>query len=354
MTLNFCEPIPGLVPLFADQEKLYASDGYTLKSSSDDGTNFETVAKYDPGLLARLRSSFRYSERLFREGFHALEVLPDGSMVGIVRKEIVYRAPGASEFQKVFHIERGSRPLNLCLFPDGEIAFGEYFSNGRWFQNSPDHKTGPSPFPRDPVRIFSSRDGQNWDTAYMFSENTIRHIHGVFYDKFRDCAWVLTGDLGDEAGIWVTYDRFKTLEPVARGTQSARAATLIVTEEALIAPMDSNLEPNFIYKINPATGEMAKLADLPGPAISSAAVGDTMLVSTMVDYTELDQSNCVSVLASISGGDWTEIANFERMSDRLTHPRIVFATMRDTQNIYAHGICIKDFDGTLMRWMETK
>ena len=39
-------------------------------------------------------------------------------------------------------------------------------------------------------------NGENWEPVYRFKAGSIRHIHGITYDKWDDCFWICTGDHG--------------------------------------------------------------------------------------------------------------------------------------------------------------
>lgn len=337
-------------PLLSGSDGVYSSRKYTVSLTGHDQVKLRDIA-YRPSPLSRLRSGFPTLARLFREGFHDLIRKSDGALVGIVRKAIVYAAPGADRFEKVMDIPRGSRPLNLCQFPDGSLYFGEYFSNGPRFQTDPTLANDGGQFQRDVVHIYGSPNGYEWQSVYQFPKNTVRHVHGVFYDTHRDCAWILTGDFGDESGIWVTYDKFKTVTAIARGNQAARAVTLFMLPDRLIVPMDSNLEANFINSVDPISGEMTPLADLPGPVISSAIAPDgSLLLSTMVDFTEVEQSEEVCVLTSKSGDEWRVVTRFQRKPDRFTHPQLLFARQDNDRHVFSYGINVKGYDGCLIEW----
>jgi len=340
---------PGYRPLLAKNGDLFASKGYRLFKDTADQQKFKEIAKYNPGLLSRLRCVTPYTAKFFREGFHDLTVRPDGAMVGIVRKGIVYAAPGADTFDKVLPIMRGSRPLKLCQFPDGEVAFGEYFSNGPWFNNKPSSAASDFTIDREEVHIYSSKTGKDWEIAYSFPPSTVRHVHGIFYDKYRDCAWILTGDLGQEAAIWVSYNRFRTVTPVARGSQAARAVWIFPMKDQLIVPMDSNLEQNYIHRMDPKTGEMTCVASLPGPVISGAT-GDDLVLSTMIDYSEIEMHDKVCILTSKDGVNWKTVAELDPKPDPFSHPRVQFATQSDDTRIFTYCINTKHHDGALIKW----
>src|SRR5262249_45651528 len=77
---------------------LYACRGYELLRWSTNAPTWQSVARLSPAWWRRLTSKTNLSYRLARDGFHALTVLPGGSMVGAVPGAIVTCSPGSSEF----------------------------------------------------------------------------------------------------------------------------------------------------------------------------------------------------------------------------------------------------------------
>ena len=96
MTLpNFATALarfPGLRALAWDRDWLYASRGYRLlRARVQDPAHlkWERVAEYRPSSKRRLSVTNRLTARLFRDGFHALAILPSGGLVAAVPGAIV-------------------------------------------------------------------------------------------------------------------------------------------------------------------------------------------------------------------------------------------------------------------------
>ena len=182
--------------------------------------------------------------RLFRDGFHALAILPSGALVAAVPKAIVTLRPGDTEFRQTHAILRGTRPLHITAVPGGTIFWGEYFDN-------------PA---REEVHIYASTDaGATWSVAYTFPKGAIRHVHNIVHDPWEDCLWVLTGDYGDECRILRAACDFSRVEAVLQGKQQARAVAAVPTEDGLYFSSDTPLESNYIYRLD---RQESLLADL--------------------------------------------------------------------------------------------
>src|SRR5262249_51203688 len=110
---------------------LYLSRGYELFVARVVSPEFQLrkIASYSPGVRRHVTSKFKLSSRLFRDGFHALAVLPSGNLVGAVPAAIVTLKRGDQEFQVTHCITRGTRPLHITATPNGRLLWGEYFDN---------------------------------------------------------------------------------------------------------------------------------------------------------------------------------------------------------------------------------
>src|SRR5271165_5443303 len=186
--------IPRLRTLAWSGDHLYASRGYELLlariHAPSHQMSWHPRATFRPPLRHRLSVMNRLTTRLFRDGFHALAVLPSGGLVAAVPGAIVTLRPGETEFRQARTILRGTRPLHITAVPGvgtrGAVYWGEYFDNAA----------------RDEVHIYASTDaGATWGVAYTFPKGAIRHVHNIVHDPWGTCLWVLTGDYDDECRI---------------------------------------------------------------------------------------------------------------------------------------------------------
>jgi hypothetical protein len=278
---------PRLRALAWSGDHLYASRGYklvraTLKNPSDN-LMWQPVAEYQPEWWRRLSAMNRLTARLFRDGFHALAVLPSGGLVAAVPRAIVSRRSGETEFRKTHTILRGTRPLHLTVVPGGAIVWGEYFDN-------------PA---RDEVHIYASTDdGETWSVAYTFPKGAIRHVHNIVHDPWDNCLWVLTGDYGNECSILRAACDFSRVEAVLLGQQQARAVAAIPTADGLYFSSDTPLEPNYIYRLD-RQESLLQVAPISSSSIYGCRVGSRVFFSTMVEPSEVNRDRHVRLY----GGD---------------------------------------------------
>ncbi|HEY3973063.1 MAG TPA: hypothetical protein VGM18_08670 [Candidatus Sulfotelmatobacter sp.] len=294
--LTLVARIPRLRALAWSAGHLYASRGYHMvRIRIEDISTTELwrpVAAYRPPLRRRLSVMSVLMARLFRDGFHALAVLPSGALVAAVPGAIVTLHAGDTEFHSTHTIVRGTRPLHITAVPSGAIYWGEYFDN-------------PS---REAVHVYASTDdGATWSVAYTFSEGAIRHVHNIVHDPWGDCLWVFTGDYGDECRILRATCNFSHVEPVLQGQQQARAVAAVPTEDGLYFASDTPLEHNYIYYLD-RQGSLSQLAPISSSSIYGCRVGNRLFFSTMVEPSAVNHDRHVRLYGGRTGGgdaaDW--------------------------------------------------
>lgn len=289
----------GIRVLAWDGDVLYGCRAYQLVRLQVATREWETVARFRPAWWRNLTSRTTPSYRLVRDGFHALAILADQTMVGAVPGALVTRPPGSDEFQMTHRLRRGTRPLHVTAIPSGSIYWGEYFGNRE----------------RAEVHIFVSIDqGRTWQIGYTFPAGTIRHVHSIVYDRWADCLWILTGDEGSECKVLRASCDLRSVDVVLAGNQQARAAAAIPVQEGLYFSTDSPFEKNYIYRLDRA-GNVKLVGDLPSSSIFGCKVGEAMFFSTMIEPSAVNHSRDVQVTGSRDGDNWQILARWRK--DRL-------------------------------------
>jgi len=324
-----------------DGDVLYASRGYELLRAKVGYGNvtWEPAGRYRPEWWRNISSVQRLAFRLFRDGFHALAVLPTGHLVAAVPKAIVTVRPGDSEFRISHRILRGTRPLHITSTPDGRLYWGEYFDNPQ----------------RDEVHIFSSTDqGESWNVAYTFPRGAIRHVHNIVYDEWENCLWVLTGDNGTECRILKASYDFRSVELVLSGNQQASAVALVPMPDGLYFSSDTPLESNHIYRLD-RRGKLEELTRISSSSIYGCRVGKAIFFSAMVEPSRINVERDVCVYASSDGLRWQRVLRWTK--DRwpmkfFQYGNASFAEGRNTSNMLAAstiGTETEDLQTTLWR-----
>lgn len=344
LSLTLIATFPEFRVLTWHNNYLYAAKKYTLfrikeKDLLEKKTNWEKVAFFRPGMLRKIASSMRLSQRLLRIGFHHLEVFPDKRMIAILDKAIAVLEVGEKEFKTTWRVKRGTRPMGMAITPDSKIYWGEYFNNKE----------------RSEVYVYGSEDGgYTWDVVYTFSKGSIRHIHNIIYDSFDDCFWILTGDEGKEPKILRASRDWKALDIVLGGNQQARAATIIVESDGIYYATDTPHEQNYIYHIDRKTEKREEIAKISGPSMYSCKVGGFMFFSTAAEPGR-SYYPAACLWRSKDGDSWHKL--FEWPKDSW-HPKyfqfgnIVLPRGETSDGLLAAtGVAVKGMDGKLGLWV---
>ena len=230
---------------------------------------------------------------------------------------------------------RGSKPLNLCFAPSGNIYFGEYFQN----------------MEKQTVNIYCSKDNaKTWDIAYTFEAGNINHIHGLFFDKYTNRIWVATGDRENECIIGYTEDEFKTFVEVFRGGQEYRTCQLFFYQDFIVFGTDTQYEQNVIKKFDRKTLEITELQKVQGSVIKGGQVGDVAFISTTVEPSKVNTDKYAHLWVTKDGLHWEE--RYKAKKDWLPHI-FQFGTFEFPQyygiekleRLYFSGRALKGLDG---------
>jgi hypothetical protein len=281
-----------------DADVLYASRKYELLRCrpTESPVVWGTVGRFSRVWWRNLTSKSKLGFRLVRDGFHALAVLPSGELIVAVPGVIATLKPGEKEFQVTHALQRGTRPLNIAVTPDGRVFWGEYFDN-------------PA---RDEVHVYGSDDrGASWKIVYSFPKNSIRHVHNIVYDRWEDCLWVLTGDVGEECRVLRVSRDWSRVETVVSGNQQARAVAAVPMKDGLYFASDTPLERNYIYKLD-RKRNLTQLSDINASVLYGCAVGEAVFFTTMIEPSKVNLDRSVGLYGSSGGGSWQLLQSWKK------------------------------------------
>src|SRR5882672_5197346 len=281
-----------------DGDVLYASRGYRLLRCrpAEATIHWEEVARFSPVWWRRLTSASRLGLRLMRDGFHALAVFPSGELIAALPGAIATLRSGEKEFHVTHVLQRGTRPLNIAVAPDGRVFWGEYFDNPE----------------RDAVHVYGSNDrGANWKVVYSFEKGAIRHVHNIVYDQWGNCFWVLTGDMGAECRVLRASVDWSRIDSVISGNQQARAVAAVPREDGLYFASDTPLEQNYIYKLD-RQGNLTRLAEIHASVLCGCAVGDAVFFTTMIEPSAVNLDRSVGVYGGAEGTTCACLQSWEK------------------------------------------
>ncbi len=323
----------GFIVLYIEQSNFIVSKGYKVYIYSPQTGEMRYFSRFGDKKNSIL-SSWSLTHRLFRAEITGLYSLNNGDKIAVAKKRLFLCKKGNNTFENCFSIARGSKPLKLCIAPSGSIYYGEYFQNM--------HKQA--------VNIYCSKDNaKTWHIAYTFSAGEINHIHGIFYDKYTNRMWVVTGDRENECIIGYTEDEFKSFKEVFRGGQEYRTCQLFFYKDFIVFATDTQYQKNFIKIFDRNTLKISELQEVQGSVIKGGQVGNVAFISTTVEPSKVNTDPYAHLWVTKDGLHWEE--RYKAKKDWL--PFIFqFGTFEFPQynvekidRLYFSGRALKGLDG---------
>lgn len=152
---------------------------------------------------------------------------------------------------------------------DDMICFGEYKEN----------------FSKAEISIHRFYNN-HWGKIFTFEEGTIEHVHAIIPDYINSRVWILTGDFGNSACIWLAEDNFKSVRPLLSGSQMYRSCVAFPYEGGLLYATDSQIDKNYVNYLHlDSSGDYVvdTICSLNGPCIYGTALKEDFVFSTTVE-----------------------------------------------------------------------
>ena len=336
-------------PLCFHEGILYCSQYHRIVRTSDLGQTLEPVTDLAlDGFHRRTARYFPLAQRILRLFAYRMRVLENGNIVVLFKGGIyLYQASNQGRAVRRFPVTKGSRPVSLAARPGGLVVFGEYWNNEE----------------RDEVLIYGSSDfGLNWIPVFRFGPGEIRHVHGISYDRWEDCFWIVTGDYGDECRLIRAAGDFSTVETVFKGGQLNRFYSIYVGRSFLATATDTPLEQNYLIMVDKRTGESRKSQAVQNSCFYHCAVGGRLFWSTNAEPSQVNDDQVSHVWCGDPARDrWTLVLSFATDGyDRLSHlpfvpkglfqyPRLFFPEGHNpTNSLVCHAIGVADYDDSML------
>ena len=173
------------------------------------------------------------------------------------------------------------------------------------------------------IRI--SDNGEKTEVCYTFEKGEIKHIHGIFWDKYRQRLWVTTGDSNQESSFYYTDDEFTTVHKFRGGDQSWRAVSLIITENHLVWGMDAGKDApsdaiNHVYRLDLTTGDRQQVATIGNPAYHMVQTesGAMIMGVTFEPGRKQDTNEEANIYYSKTGEHWQKLLTLPYQAQNLT------------------------------------
>jgi hypothetical protein len=327
-------------------EDLYGCRGYELlrldsRDIQSGKASWQPVVRFRPIWWRSLTARNALTYRLVRDGFHALAIADDESMIAAAPGAIITRDQAGGEFELTHKVVRGTRPLHITAVPGGNIYWGEYFNNRE----------------RAEAHIYASADrGRTWHVSYTFPAGAVRHVHNVIYDRFGDCLWILTGDEGTECKVLRADRDLRNVEVLLSGNQQARAVAAIPTRDALYLSTDTPLERNQVFRLD-REGRAEAVAELASSSIFGCRTGRALFFSTMAEPSRVNTAREVHLVGSADGSKWEVVASWEKDAWPMRYFQYGNVILPDGENttnyLAATSIAVKGDDLVTTLWEVT-
>ena len=329
----------GILPLLVKGNQLYFTkfNNKIYKASLPRLINEVQIMVFPMSFKNKFLGKNSFLNKVFRIGPHAF--IEDNGMSVVSLKNIIFSK--TNNASQSFNNFKGTRPLNIES-ANGTFFFGEYFSN-------------PS---RDRVNIFAYNTLANkWETKYTFHENSIRHIHSIKYDQYRNGYWILSGDENSESALWFTSD-FKKLKAFGDWSQNSRAVKIIPTKEFLIVPMDTPYQKNYINYFYPEKNNFKQVIELPGSAFHAEEIGNYYIVSTVVEPSKVNLTNSAEIyICKKDSQNWEMLFSGKRSnlpikySHYYRYPELVVIPTNDNSPfLVTYGRSLKKYEAKTLIW----
>ena len=219
-----------------------------------------------PG-VRKIMIRFRLLERLFRmEPRLAIAIEEGRFLLSCSGKIYCVDVQNKALVEELQLRPRMNNPLMFAKKRNGNVLFGEYFSNNG----------------SEEVCIFERTSGK-WKKVYSFSAGSIYHIHGLLVHG--DDIYILTGDADRESAIWYTRDSFEHVEMLVGGSQEYRSCVAYPFRDGLLYATDTPLAQNYLFYLHQKNGIWVNevLWEMPGPCIFGTQRKDGFYFATSVE-----------------------------------------------------------------------
>lgn len=304
-TIENVPELDGYVVEWAEPDNFYLSRRNELFHANSLKPPFKKIATADAPVWKTAASHLRLAQRLLRFAVTNVILLKNGDLFVAFDKTVGVVRDG--KYQTLKNLVRPCRILRSACGIDGnngDVYFGEYIDNAT----------------RGTMRIYKYTSGTDaLEIAYTFPPNTIRHIHGIYFDIYTNSLFCLTGDVDEECCFWQSFDGFKTIRKVGAGDETWRAVSVLFDESSFYYGMDAEYRTNHIYKVNRRTLERKSLGEVSGTVFHSIKIGADLFFTTTAENAPSQTENVAAVWHVDADDNLQNIVEFKK--DRW-HPSL--------------------------------
>jgi hypothetical protein len=265
---------------WAEPGKYYLSRRNQIFSSDVLKPPFKKIAEVPSQLWRRVASNFRLAQRLLR--FMITNIVDLGGDEVFITFDKTAGVIQKGNFKLLHGLVRPCRVLRSGCAVDqrGDVFFGEYLANAE----------------RGEIRIYRYTSGSDSvEIAYTFRPGSIRHVHGIYYDRFTGALLCLTGDADNECRIVRSFDGFQTIEIVGQGDESWRAVSVLFDAEKFYYGTDAEYDVNKIYGVNRNDLKRTAIGKVDGTVFYSKILGTDLLFATTAENAPSQEEDVASL-----------------------------------------------------------
>ncbi len=334
-TVENVPELKGYTIEWAEKGNFYLSRRNVLYQTENLKPPFKQIAVIDAPSWKQTASIFRLAQRLLR--FQVTNVIPlsNGEIFVTFDKSVGLVRNG--NYQELKGLSRPCRVLRAAcaLDENGDIFFGEYLANDE----------------RGEMRIYKySAGNDSVETAHTFPPNSIKHIHGIYFDKFTKSLFCLTGDDDKECQILRSCDGFQTTETIGQGDETWRAVSILFDENSYFYGMDAEFRTNHIYKVNRESLERKSLGEVNGTVFYSKQLGKNLFFTTTAENAPSQIENVAALWQIDENDECKMLISFKKDS---WHPTLFqfgtihFPYQNNLENeLYFHLVGVKEDNQT--------
>ena len=196
---------------------------------------------------------------------------------------------------------------------------------------------------------------------YRFKDNSIKHIHGVYFDKFSNSLFIPTGDFSDECFIAnVPSNDFSLLKIIGDGGQKFRCVSMFFKEDKIIWGMDSQLETSYLQILDRDTNKLSQGIAFPGPVwYSKQFIDGSGILQTSVEIGKGVKDNYAYLFFSPDLENWECIAKYKKDIYPMKYFKFGVLAFSEGPQIFSnfpiHAEGLRHIDGkSLLLSIETK
>lgn len=320
---------------WAEPGNYYLSRRNVLYHSIDLKAPFTEIGRVAVPSWKAAAANVRLAQRLFRFFFYNVIPLANGEIFVTFDKTVgVFRG---GKYVSLGGLVRPCRVLRSGCAVDnnGDIYFGEYLANDE----------------RGEMRVYRYRAGSDVvEVAHTFPARSIKHVHGLYFDKYTNSVWCLTGDKPHECQMLRTTDGFKTVETVGSGDETWRAVSILFTQDHFYYGTDAEYRDNEILKVDRATLERTSLGEVGGTVFYAKQIGDDLFFGTTAENAPSQKENVAAVWHLDASGQIEKLAEYAK---DLWHPglflfgTIHFPTSNDREDrLFFNTVAVKGDNST--------